>query len=216
MIGIFGGTFDPVHYGHLRPALEAQQALGLEQVRFVPLAHAVHRDQPRANASQRLEMLQAAVAGQPGFYVDDREIRRAGPSYTLDTLTELRAELPTDRLALFVGGDAFNDFLTWHRPLDILSLAHLLVLQRPVADRSSDPELTRLVRERQATDAKELRRDPAGRILFLAVTQLDISATAIRELIAARRSPRFLLPDAAIEIIERGGLYRRAANPIGP
>ena len=105
MIGIFGGTFDPIHYGHLRPALEVLQALGLEQVRFIPLAVAVHRVQPAATAAQRLSMVRAALGGEPRFVLDDREIRRAGRSYTLDTLRELSREQPGSRWCLFVGGE---------------------------------------------------------------------------------------------------------------
>ena len=208
MIGIFGGTFDPIHYGHLRPALEVQQTLGLEQVRFIPLAVAVHRDQPAAGAEQRLAMVRAALAGQPGFVLDDREIRRAGRSYSVDTLGELHREQPDTTWCLFVGGDAFNDFLTWHRPLAILKLAHLVVMQRPGSGGPDDRELARLSAERHWSDPAELRTAPPGRIFFQPVTQLEISATAIRGQIAAGLSARFLLPDPVLKIIERERLYR--------
>lgn len=207
MIGIFGGTFDPIHYGHLRPALEMRQALGLEQVRFIPLAVAVHRKQPVATVAQRLAMVRAALSAQPGFVLDDREIRRNGGSYTLDTLNELHREQPGTTWCLFAGGDAFNDFLTWHRPLEILELAHLVVMQRPGAGPPADPALARLSRERRCNDRSELKAAPAGRIFFQRVTQLDISATAIRAELAAGNSPRFLLPDPVLAIIERERLY---------
>jgi nicotinate-nucleotide adenylyltransferase len=208
LIGVFGGTFDPIHYGHLRPALEALEALGLAEVLFVPLARAVHRDQPAAGPRQRLDMVAAAVAGQAGFRCDDRELRRASPSYTLDTLAELRRERPEVRLCLLVGGDAFEDFLTWHRPLDILDLAHLVVLQRPGAGGLRDPELGRLAAGRHLAGPQDLAAHAAGGILRLAVTQLDISATDIRRRVAAGASPRFLLPDPVLEIVAREGLYR--------
>lgn len=208
MIGVFGGTFDPIHYGHLRPALELKQALGLEQVRFIPLAVAVHREQPAASAELRLAMVQVALAGQPGFFLDDREIRRAGRSYSIDTLSELRRELPGIPLCLFVGADAFNEFRTWHRPLDILELAHLVVMQRPGAGLPTDPALARLSRERRCSDLSGLKAASAGRIFFQPVTQLDISATAIRAQLASGESPRFLLPDPVLDIIEREQLYR--------
>ncbi len=209
MIGIFGGTFDPIHYGHLRPALDMQQALGLAQVRFIPLAVAVHRDQPAATAEQRLAMVRAAVAGQSGFALDEREIRRSGRSYTLDSLRELKAELPDETLCLFVGDDAFNDFLTWHRPMEILQLAHLAIMQRPAAQPPRDSALRQLLAERLAADPRALHQSPAGRIYRQPVTQLDISATRIRGLLARGDSPRFLLPDPVLEIIREQNLYRR-------
>jgi nicotinate-nucleotide adenylyltransferase len=209
MIGIFGGTFDPIHYGHLRPALDMQQALGLAQVRFIPLAVAVHRDQPAATAEQRLAMVRAAVAGQSGFALDEREIRRSGRSYTLDSLHELKAELPDETLCLFVGDDAFNDFLTWHRPMEILQLAHLAIMQRPAAQPPRDSALRQLLAERLAADPRALHQSPAGRIYRQPVTQLDISATRIRGLLARGESPRFLLPDPVLEIIREQNLYRR-------
>jgi nicotinate-nucleotide adenylyltransferase len=207
MIGILGGTFDPVHYGHLRPALELLEELELEQLRLIPLAVAVHRAQPAATAQQRLAMLRAAAAEQRGFEVDPREVRRAGRSYTLETLGELRRELPDATLCLCVGGDAFNAFLTWHRPLEILELAHLVIMQRPATATPADPHLRALLQQRRCPSPRDLRRSPAGRILLQPVTQLDISATAIRALLAAGRSPRFLLPEPVLEIIEREGLY---------
>lgn len=208
MIGIFGGTFDPIHYGHLRPALEVQQTLGLEQVRFIPLAVAVHRDQPAAGPEQRLAMVRTAVSGQPEIFVDDREINRSGRSYTFDTLTELHREQPDATWCLCVGGDVYNEFLTWYRPLEILELAHLVVMQRPGADLPENPVLARLSRERSCMDCSELHATRAGRILFLPVTQLDISATAIRTQIATGLSPRFLLPDPVLQIIQREQMYR--------
>ncbi len=208
MIGIFGGTFDPIHFGHLRPALDLQLRLGLEQVRFIPLAVAVHREQPAASAELRLAMVRAAIQGQPGFMVDPREIRRGDRSYTLDTLRELSIELPGQTLCLCVGADAFNDFLDWHSPLDILDLAHLVVTQRPGAARPADAGLRRLVAERRCDHPRALRSRPAGCIFFQPVAQLDISSTAIRALLKAGNSPRYLLPDSVLDIIEEQALYR--------
>ncbi len=131
MIGILGGTFDPIHFGHLRTALDVMQAVGLEQVRFIPLHRAVHRGQPETAVSLRLQMVQAAIAGQPGFVADDRELRRAGDSYTIDTLTSLRRDYPQSPLCLLLGMDAFNGFADWRQPEAILRLAHLIVMHRP-------------------------------------------------------------------------------------
>ncbi len=213
MIGVLGGTFDPIHLGHLRPALDCLQSLGLDQVRLIPLRVAVHRPQPKAPARLRLAMVQAAVAGSRGLVADGRELERAGASYTFDTLSALRAELgPELPICLLVGADAFNGFLTWHRPADILTLVHLVVMQRPGAPGPEDPKLRDWVAERGCDDPAELRRSPGGCILHKRVTQLGISSSEIRALIANRRSPRYLVPDPVLEIIEREGLYLSTAG----
>jgi len=209
MIGILGGTFDPIHFGHLRPALELREELGLREIRFIPLRRAVHRPQPCASPDQRLAMLKLAVAGVAGFRVDERELRRSGASYTYDTLLELRAELGAEEpLCLLLGTDAFAGFPSWHRPNDIMGLAHLIVMRRPgdfpvgVGDRQA------WVAPHLCQKAARLRELPAGRVIFQEVTALDISATAIRGEVARGRSPRFLVPDAVMSFIEGAGLYR--------
>jgi len=208
MLGILGGTFDPIHHGHLRTALDVAEAVGLDEVRLIPLRHAVHRGQPETPAALRLAMVQAAIAGEPRFVADDREIRRDAPSYTLHTLQSLRAERGTvEPICVLVGGDAFAEFLTWHRPHDILGLAHLVVMQRPGEPVAEDPALRALVERRRAPDGAELQTRPSGRILFQPVTQLAISATDIRARLRAGRSVRYLVPDAVADIIGREGLY---------
>jgi len=219
MLGILGGTFDPIHHGHLRTALDVAEAVGLDEVRLIPLRHAVHRGQPETPAALRLAMVQAAIAGEPRFVADDREIRRDAPSYTLHTLQSLRAERGTvEPICVLVGGDAFAEFLTWHRPHDILGLAHLVVMQRPGEPVAEDPALRALVERRRAPDGAQLQTRPSGRILFQPVTQLAISATDIRARLRAGRSVRYLVPDAVADIIGREGLYappapRRAPGP---
>lgn len=201
MIGILGGTFDPVHYGHLRTALEVQQQLGLEQVRLIPLRDPPHRGTPALTAEQRLALLRAAVADAPEFCVDTRELERTGKSYTLDTLRSLKAEQPSRTLCLLLGSDAFHQFPDWHRPEDILELAHLVVMLRP-----GEPEPTHYP-ERITHDTAQLADRQAGLILPLPVTQLEISATAIREALRQGRSPRFLLPDPVLQLIQQRGYY---------
>ena len=208
MIGILGGTFDPVHFGHLRTALDVMQGVGLTEVRFIPLHRAVHREQPKVPGSLRLRMLELAIADQPGFTVDDRELKRLGDSYMVDTLRSLRAELAQRPLGLILGGDAFKHFLSWRQPHAILQLAHLVVMQRPGHDRTDDPALMQLLEFHRATDEKELLHLPAGRIHFQPVTQLDISSTRIRNLIAAGHSPRYLLPEPVLQLLESQRLYR--------
>ncbi|RDH89692.1 MAG: nicotinic acid mononucleotide adenylyltransferase [endosymbiont of Seepiophila jonesi] len=209
MIGILGGTFDPIHFGHLRTALDVKQALLLDQIRLIPLRHAVHRDQPETPAKLRLQMVEAAISGTPGFSADDRELRRGSASYTIDTLLSLREELGEEEpLCLLMGRDAFEDFLSWHHPLEIATLAHLIIMTRPGQPVKIDPPLQQFLAPRLTTDPTGLHTTPGGRILFQTFTQLDISATHIRAMVAKGDSPRFLLPDAVLEIIQREKLYR--------
>lgn len=209
MIGIFGGTFDPVHFGHLRPALDCLQGLGLEQVRFIPLNVAVHRPQPLASPRLRRAMLEAATGPEPGFVVDTRELARAGGSYTHDTLCSLRSDFGTERsLCLLIGADAYAGFLDWYRPLDILALAHLVVMHRPDHHPAPDARLRTLYHKHGSDHVAELKSAPGGRILFQNVTQIAVSATQVRKLVAHGASPRYLLPEAVLDVIEREALYR--------
>lgn len=201
MIGILGGTFDPIHYGHLRTALDVQQTLGLEEIRLIPLRDPPHRAHPTLSPPHRLALLHAAVDDNPLFRVDSRELERAGKSYTLTTLQSLKSEQPQDTFCLLLGSDAFNGFHTWHCPDEILGLAHLVVMQRP-----GEPEPAHYA-ERITHDPVTLQQQTAGLILPLPVTQLEISATRIRELLRQGRSPRYLLPDAVLELIRQHQLY---------
>ena len=207
-VGIYGGSFDPVHFGHLRPALEVAEQLALDAVHLIPLHVAVHRDQPRASASQRLAMLRAAVAGQPRLLADDREVRRGRASYMVDTLRDFRDGMPGASLSLILGADAFAHFASWRAPEEIMRLAHLVVMRRPGADRAWTAPLRDWVAAREIRDPNTLRDTPAGHILFVEVTQLDISSTAIRALLRAGRSPAYLLPSAVSAMIEEQALYR--------
>jgi nicotinate-nucleotide adenylyltransferase len=213
MIGVLGGTFDPIHHGHLRAALDVHQALAFRELRFIPLNLAVHRPQPQASAAQRRAMLEAAIDGVSGLRVDDRELGRAGGSYTVDTLISLRRELGYALpICLLVGGDAFNGFFDWYRPYDILDLAHLVVMRRPGAPPQPDLARRAEVERRLVTRREQLEQLAAGRIWFETVTQLDISSTRIRRMLAAGQSPRYLLPDAVIELIDRESYYRVRDN----
>jgi nicotinate-nucleotide adenylyltransferase len=202
MLGILGGSFDPIHHGHLRTALEVQQALGLDELRLIPLRNPPHRTPLVASVEQRLEMLQAAVAGVSELTIDQRELRRSGKSYSLLTLQSLRAELGAAPICLILGHDAFQGFPDWHGPEEILELAHLVVMQRP-GETGPTP-----YPERMVTNPLELRSSLSGKIYLQPVTQLEISGTGIRDMLRRGQSPRFLLPDAVLEIIERDGLYR--------
>jgi nicotinate-nucleotide adenylyltransferase len=208
MIGILGGSFDPIHFGHLRTALDVMQAAGLDEVRFIPLHRAVHREQPETAPQLRLRMVQAALAGQTGFVADDRELSRAGDSFTVDTLRSLRRDFPRQSLCLLLGMDAFNQFAAWRRPQEILELAHLVVMHRPGAAAPDDGEARAFLAAHPCRGLENLRRQTAGLIHLQAVTQLEISSTRIRALVAAGESPRYLLPDAVLELIGQNRLYR--------
>jgi len=213
-VGIFGGTFDPIHVGHLRTAHELLTGLDLAEVRFIPSRLPPHRPPAVAPEALRLRMLEAALEGLPGFRVDARELRRPGPSYMVDTLASLREEVGTRPLCLLLGLDAFLGVPAWHRWRELPELAHLVVARRPgfgeADDERLDGEAGELLRSRATTDHRELARSPAGRVLLMDVTQLDISSSAIRNLVAAGGDPRFLVPDAVRELIAKTHIY---ANP---
>jgi nicotinate-nucleotide adenylyltransferase len=207
MIGILGGTFDPIHYGHLRTALDVMQSLQLAEVRFIPLRNPPHRDQPFTPAEHRLAMVEAAIADQPGFRIDARELEREGTTYTIDTLHSLREELGDIPICLLLGTDAFLSLPGWHRPQEILELAHLVVMQRPGETEPHSAPLDKLMEGRHADSTDELNASPGGRTLFQTVIQLEISATAIREMVRGGNSPRYLLPGPVLEIIDQQKLY---------
>ena len=211
MIGIYGGTFDPIHYGHLRTALEVKEAVGLAEVRFIPCREPPHRNPPEAAPEQRLALLQAALRDvEPGFRIDTRELDRPGPSYMVDTLASLRAELGAEPLGLILGLDAFAGLDRWHLWRNIFELAHVLVMQRPGTASELPDELRTLLEDRALRAPELLHASPAGRVCVVPVTQLEISASQIRKLIAAGSSPRYLIPDPVIELIRRFGLYGSA------
>ncbi|WP_126453264.1 nicotinate-nucleotide adenylyltransferase [Sulfuriflexus mobilis] len=208
-IGILGGTFDPVHCGHLRIALDALQQLGLQEVRLLPCRQSPLRDAPRVTAGQRLAMLEAAIAGEPGLVADGRELQREGPSFSVDTLRTLRADYPDTPLCLIVGMDAFIGFAQWKDWRQIFALAHIVVVQRPgSALQFHDAGLQQEFEQRRCQQATELAGDYAGKIFLLEATYLDISATQIRALVAAGNSARYLLPDAVWQYIQQHGLYQ--------
>lgn len=209
MIGIYGGTFDPIHYGHLRTALEVKEAVGLDEVRFIPSQIPPHRGRPGATPEQRLALLEAALHNaEPGFRIDTRELERPGPSYMVDTLASIRADIGTEPLCLIVGRDAFLGLHRWHRWRELFELAHLLVMRRPGPSPEIPEELRAPLRQRTAEAPDALRASPAGLIHFVPVTQLDISATRIRGAIANGLSPRYLTPDPVLRLIRRLNLYR--------
>lgn len=210
---IYGGTFDPIHHGHLRLAVELRDRLGVDQIRLVPSYVPPHRDAPGASPDQRLRLLELAIAGEAGLMLDDREVRREGASYTADTLAQLREVIgPDEPLAMVVGTDAFAGFDRWRDWQRIPELAHIVVVERPGEPLDPAGIPAGLLAERGVRSPAELHNTPAGRLLSLAPPLLDISATGIRERIAAGRSPRYLFPDAVWDEIRRLELYGYSAR----
>jgi len=205
-IGILGGTFDPIHFGHLRSALEVSEQLNLAHVRLIPSARPPHRNVPHATPQQRLMMLHLAMKNANSLIVDDRELQRDGISYTIDTLKSLRQDFPENPLFLLLGTDAFLGIQTWHKWQDLLELAHIVVIRRPNETVTMPTQLNAWYQQHLAMpdDAQAV----AGKIWPVTVTQLAISATAIRAAVLAGKSPQFLLPDAVIQLINQLGLYR--------
>ncbi|MCB1653705.1 MAG: nicotinate-nucleotide adenylyltransferase [Pseudomonadales bacterium] len=207
-IGVLGGTFDPVHIGHLRGGLEVAEMMQLDELRLTPNARPPHRDTPQVSALDRLAMVECAVAGVATLVVDSRELQRDTPSYTIDTLELMRAELAADdQLFLLLGWDAFCGLPTWHRWEDLLQHCHILVLQRPDADSEPPDALRNLLAARSVSDPLALK-GPGGQIAFVWQTPLAVSATQIRQLLASGKSVRYLVPDAVLAYIDAHGLYR--------
>ncbi|HET7333355.1 nicotinate-nucleotide adenylyltransferase [Dyella sp.] len=192
-LALFGGTFDPIHIGHLSVAWEASELLDAE-VRLMPANVPPHRPPPTASATQRVDMLRAALRGQSRLALDTRELERSGPSYTIDTLEELRREYGERPLVLLLGADAFAGLRSWHRWRELFDVTHLGVINRPGIEACVPVELERAVAARRTDDPGVIRSMPAGKVIELAVTPLEVSATRIRELLAAGRDPRYLLP----------------------
>lgn len=204
MIGIYGGTFNPIHYGHLRTALEVKEIFNLDELRLIPCAQPAHREAPLTSPEMRLTMLKMAVQNQPGLVIDRRELDREGVSYMIDTLKSIKSEEPDQTLLLFIGTDAFKGLSGWHQWKQLFDYAHIVVITRPgnQLKSMSDFLLSKL------TETSEcLMRDKLGCLFFQSVTQLDISATDIRDRIGAGLNPRFLLPNNVIEFIKQKELY---------
>jgi nicotinate-nucleotide adenylyltransferase len=212
-LGILGGRFDPIHYGHLRLAQEAGETLQLEQVRLIPSGTPPHRGPPEASAAQRLAMLRLAIADNPLFAVDECEVHRKGPAYTVDTLTEIREEVGKQRpLALLLGADAFLDLAGWSRWERLFELAHIVVAHRPGYPVESwqarmAPALMREYAGRRLEAPLALHDRAAGGIVVLPIAELDIAASRLRLAVRAGCNPRYLLPDSVLDYIRTHHLY---------
>jgi len=211
-IGVFGGTFDPIHYGHLRTAFELLQMLHFAEVRFVPCGDPPHRGATFASAALRLEMVQLATKNEPNFVVDDRELQREGPSYSVDTLASIRTEFPDRSVCLITGMDAFLGLPAWHRWDEILDFAHIVVAHRPGWQVPGDGALGALLGERRTRRADDLHERPQGNIYVHEVTQLEIASTDIRSLVSQGYDPRYLMPDSVRDVIVESSCYTSACQ----
>jgi len=212
-IGIFGGTFNPIHLGHLRAAEEVRERVGLDEVRFVPAAAPPHKSAGElASAPDRLRMVELAIAHVAGFRASAIELERPGPSYSVDTLRALRNQLGEDRLVFILGLDAFRELHTWKDCAEIFGLSDVVVVTRPPCPDGLTPaQIPLAAREAFRYDPiSESFRHASGHVLtFQRITALDISAATIRAHVAARRSIRFLVPPAVEAYIVERGLYRQ-------
>ena len=210
-IGLLGGTFDPIHFGHLGMAQELAEALALNTVKFIPAAVPPLKSQPSVSAIDRCAMVKLAIANNPDFQLDERELKRTGPSYTLDTLCSLRSELSEqDSLVLFIGSDAFKQFNRWHQWQEIIRLCHIALVARPDSEVSTglDPELVTFLQDHYTENAMDLQSATAGLITMQAITPLTISSSAIREQLTNQQSARYLTPDCVLDYIAQHGLYQ--------
>ncbi|EQB2602190.1 nicotinate-nucleotide adenylyltransferase [Aeromonas salmonicida] len=206
-IGLLGGTFDPIHIGHLRPAIDARDALGLAEIRLIPNHIPPHKANPFCSSEQRLAMVRLAAAENPGFVVDERELKRDKPSYTIDTLMALRKELPDTPLCFLMGMDSLLTLPSWHRWQALLDYAHLVVSVRPGWQPDYPTKVADLLARHHTTDATALHRRLAGHIWLADNLPIALSATRLRELLAARQDPRYLLPASVADYIRQQGLY---------
>jgi nicotinate-nucleotide adenylyltransferase len=214
-IGILGGTFDPIHYGHLRLAEELLELAGLREIRFIPTGTPPHRSSPQVSAQHRSAMVRLAIADQPAFVLDEREVNRTVPCYTVDTLRELRAELGAAQpLCLLMGGDAFLQLQTWQEWEQLFELAHIVVGYRPgftLEERihTATPALRQHYQQRLCA-VQDLSQQPFGGIVELAIPKLEISATLVRRRVAENRTILYLLPNAVADYIHQHHLYTNA------
>jgi nicotinate-nucleotide adenylyltransferase len=209
LVGVFGGTFNPVHNGHLRSALELVERLQLTQMRLMPSAQPPHRAAPHCGAAHRAAMVELAVAGEPRLACDMRELQRAGNSYTIDSLIELRGELgAVTGLCMVMGCDAVLEITQWHRWQELLDWAHIVVIARPGWELPRTGEVAQWLEAHRVEDSRSLWQWSAGRIAVEELRPLDISSTEIRDILAAGRSARYLLPQSVLDYIQTNTLFR--------
>ncbi len=203
LIGVNGGTFDPIHFGHLRSALEVLMALELDEVKFIPSFQPVHKDAPCVSAVDRCEMVRLAIKRQPLFSLDTIEVDREGASFMVDTLSTLKKKNPDDTLVLMMGVDAFAKFDSWHKWQDILEVANLAIMNRPGCVKSYSKKVNEILKKHKV----ESLNLSFGQVVELSVTQLDLSATALRSFLQKNETVDYLMPASVVEYIQKNNLY---------
>jgi len=209
-LGIYGGTFDPIHFGHLRPNLELSEIYSLDHIRFIPSFLPPHRGKPQTSVQQRQQMVAQAIQDEPRFVLDNREIKRGGSSYMVDTLKSLRQDFPQHPLCLLLGMDAFLGIDRWYHWQELLDYAHIIVSQRPDSDFHNIQQWPSAIQDlykKHIADRKTICQTLCGTIRLEAVTQLSISATDIRRRIKNKQSIRYLMPEPVVNLIKHNELY---------
>lgn len=218
VIGLLGGTFNPIHFGHLRMAQELADSLDFNEVRFIPAANPPHKTAPDVSAEHRAAMVRLGIANNPRFSFDDRELHRTGASYTIDTLDSLRDELGDEvSLVLLMGSDAFTKFNTWHRWEEIIQRCHITLVQRPLASSIATKEnlpkvLETFLHNHYTENGDDLHSAAAGYVIMQHITALDISSTTIRHTFEQKNSARYLMPESVIDYIQQHQLYQHSES----
>lgn len=213
-LGILGGTFNPIHYGHLRMAQELAEGLAIDSIRFIPAANPPHKSTHNVSAAHRAAMVELAISSNPLFQLDTQELQRTGHSYTIDTLHSLRETLGDETsIILFMGSDAFTQLETWHRWQELITQCHIALVQRPLSGNTQpqlplSPTLESFLHKHYTELSDDLHASPAGHITMRQITALDISSTHIRNAFQQGQPARYLMPDSVIDYIQTHQLYK--------
>lgn len=207
-IAIYGGTFDPVHNGHTKAALALEKIFSFDEIRFLPCKQPVLKNAANASSQHRLAMLKLALTGFPKAIIDDREIKRTGPSYMVDTLASMHTECPKASLSLVIGMDAFNDLPQWHLWEALFDFAHIIVINRPNVLLNPNPNLEKIITLRQTTTIDALKAKPCGLLYFQQLAETPISSTVIRQRMQQGKSVASMLDIHVLDYIQTQKIYR--------
>jgi nicotinate-nucleotide adenylyltransferase len=210
-LGIFGGTFDPIHMGHINPVLEAASQLNIDRIALIPCHIPTHKNAASTSSEHRLAMVKLVCQQYPIFFPDEREIKRDKPSYSIDTLRELRQLQPNTPLCFFIGMDSLLSLPSWHHWQELFELCHFVVCQRGGHTPQFSPQITQLLKERQVTSPGEIQKSLAGKIVMADTNTVTISSTELRARLAEQQSVDKLIPAPVLNYIQQHGLYTKNA-----